>query len=203
MRIVLSLLSLTILAGLLLTSPARADGHAQGEAPKRFLLVGWVAETSGALKADQTGLNRPLHKGSAIVFKDTISVGPDGMATIMFKDGTRLLLEANSMMRVDQMSFGAGHDGATISLSEGTFRLEPGRIASQTKGRVIVQTPAAMVHAQGPVYINHRGGLSTIKLTGKGLAHVTSAQGETRLTTPDSEARASVDPLEAQKVSTL
>lgn len=201
MRFALSTASFVVLTALLFLPPMNVGATSETPAdlssakkaePQKFLLVGFVKESKGAVSSDQTGLERPLIPGSAIVFKDSVVIGSDGMATINFIDGTTLKLGPDTVFRVDQLGFRSGFDGASIALEKGTLNLVPGKIASDTKGRILVQTPAAMVHAQGPVMLTHTGGLSTVTLTGEGKVNVTTNKGNTLLDKVDAKVTASV-----------
>lgn len=112
---------------------------------------------------------------------DVIITGDDGLATIVFKDGSRLLLQSNSeLVLKDLLILGDG------SLSDIKLQLEKGRLENRVYSSPIsntnyeVKTPTATTSVRGTVFRMGTGNDNSVTevISGKVVAHAKKNLGK-------------------------
>lgn len=102
---------------------------------------------------DGPGNAKPATGGAYLVLGDSLRTGPDGNVVVEFTDGSRILLQGDSDLRLDQL----GRYGET-GMTDTRLRLERGRIETQAApqdeaaDRFEISTPAAVTSVRGTDY---------------------------------------------------
>jgi hypothetical protein len=100
-----------------------------------------------------TGQTVAVHSGLSLQTGDRLLTGPDGAASLEFRDGSRVLLQADSELRMDALSA----YGPT-RFADTRIRLQQGRVESQITSRsgagprYEISTPAASSAVRGTRY---------------------------------------------------
>ena len=102
---------------------------------------------------EQTGKSTPLKPGSLIVIDDTIRTSADTTVVLVFIDGSRLALQADSLLKIKHLEF-YEHTGMTNN----HIRLEKGRLETQVTPQTgnirqfKITTPATVTSVRGTDY---------------------------------------------------
>ena len=132
----------------LLAEPASRYAQAQPTTPPDP--VGRVENVVGDVTVVRNRITVALNVGDAVFKTDVIETGVDGLAVIVFVDGTVFHLYASGHMEVDEFICGAekSANSALFRVAKGMFGFIAGKIA--TSGRLIVDTPLAQVQSTAP-----------------------------------------------------
>ena len=101
------------------------------------------------------GVNRNLKPGSAIFEGDTLYTRANGYAILVFKDKSRVSLQANTVFRVDEMKFKedeAKDSTALFSLLRGGLRTITGLIGKLNPRKYSMRTSLATIGIRGTGY---------------------------------------------------
>lgn len=119
--------------------------------PAKARIVSAQGQVNAVIAA--TGQTVPVHSGLSLQTGDTLLTGPDGAASLEFRDGSRVLLQADSELRMDTLSA----YGPT-RFADTRIRLQQGRAESQVTSRTgagpryEISTPAAASAVRGTRY---------------------------------------------------
>ncbi|MDG4552448.1 MAG: FecR domain-containing protein [Candidatus Contendobacter sp.] len=119
--------------------------------PAKVQVLSTRGEVSAVIAA--TGQTVAVHPGQSLQTGDTLLTGPDGAAGLEFRDGSRVLLQAGSELRMDTLSA----YGPT-RFADTRVRLLQGRVESQVRprteagSRYEISTPAATSAVRGTRY---------------------------------------------------
>ena len=100
----------------------------------------------------ENGSKRPLADGAALAVGDLIETGANAWAGITFNDDTRLVLRANSSLRIKEVNFkeaAPSEDGFLTELVKGALRTVTGQIAKRNRTRVNFSTATATIGIRG------------------------------------------------------
>lgn len=118
-----------------------------------------VAQTvfvRGGLKAQSTdGVSRPMKAGSAVFEGDTLISKDNSYAIVVFRDKSRVSLQANTVFRVDEMKFdkdNAEESSALFSLLRGGLRTITGLIGKLHPKKYGMRTSVATIGIRGTGY---------------------------------------------------
>lgn len=127
-----------------------------------------VAFLSGPAEAEAAdGAVRPLAEGDAVFAGETLRTGPLGYLDLDFADGGRMLLQPETVFRIDAFRYSppgaaaptrpepvaqAEQDNAFFSLLKGGFRAVSGLIGKARPEAYAVTTPAATIGIRGTEY---------------------------------------------------
>ncbi|MFT3898272.1 MAG: FecR domain-containing protein [Thermomonas sp.] len=109
-----------------------------------------VGVHGGAFAINARGNRTPVSEGMRLGIGTTLQTATDGNLTLQFADGSRLLLEADSELKLDKL----GAYGAT-GMVDTRMRLPKGRASSEVKSlrgsesHYIIQTPDIMSSVRG------------------------------------------------------
>lgn len=127
--------------------------------------VAFLSGTAEARAAD--GTVRSLAEGDAVFAGETLSTGPVGYLDLDFADGGRMLLQPETVFRIDAFRYApstktaatdpapvaqAEQDNAFFSLLKGGFRAVSGLIGKARPEAYAVSTPAATIGIRGTEY---------------------------------------------------
>jgi len=124
------------------------------EAPtQKSALVGRLAGLQGTVTATSSaGTQRPLADGAVLAIGDLIETGDKAWAGITFSDDTRLVLRANSSLRIKEVRFkeaAPAEDGFFTELLKGALRTVTGRIAKRNPDKVNFGAVTATIGIRG------------------------------------------------------
>jgi hypothetical protein len=119
-------------------------------------VIGRVAELAGTLYKDQPG-GQPsiLAKSYPLFENDELHMGDIGYALLVFTDGTRLLLQAGSVVKLKQYHFEPGRPetgSMLFDLSKGILRAVSGLVGKARPKNVRFSTPTATVGIRGTAF---------------------------------------------------
>jgi hypothetical protein len=109
-------------------------------------------EVGGITATDAQGGHRLMATGAPIYPGDTIETPPNGYAVLVFRDETRMTVQPNSRMKIDDFVFDKKQptEGRFfISLLKGGLRAFTGVIGQANHDNVAVKTPTATVGIRG------------------------------------------------------
>lgn len=145
----MSIFTTSLFSALLLVSAGLA--HAQA-APLR---AGTVKIVQGQANVVGDKGERALRPGDAVAASDLISTGPASAASLVLRDGTTVVLGANS--RVDLKNF--AYDATTqegnvlVSVLRGSMRMLTGLIGKTRPESINVTTPTSTIGILGTDFI--------------------------------------------------
>lgn len=119
--------------------------------PAKARIVSAQGQVNAVIAA--TGQTVPADSGLSLQTGDTLLTGSDGAASLEFRDGSRVLLQADSELRMDTLSA----YGPT-RFADTRIHLQQGRVESQIKSRTgagpryEISTPAAASAVRGTRY---------------------------------------------------
>ncbi len=126
-------------------SMERASGAPQSQ------VIGRVARLKGQLVAlgkDQS--TRRLLKGGPLYVGDVLKTGPKDFAVLVFRDNTRVTLQADSSFLVEKYNYKSGkEDNSFFRLMRGGLRVFTGLIAKRNRKAFGVGTPTAVLGIRG------------------------------------------------------
>ena len=144
--------TVSVLPSLLLAAAGLVQAQ---ELPASASRVGTVKIVQGQASATDARGERALQPGQAIASADSISTGPDSAASVVLRDGTTLVLGANS--RVELKNF--AYDSTTqegnmlVSVLRGSMRMLTGLIGKTQPDSVKVTTPTSIIGILGTDFI--------------------------------------------------
>ena len=146
--------------------------------PARLLKMqpatGELTLTAGDVKVD----GRPAGKGTPVSPGQEIAAGPDSAATIRLNDGSQLLLQSNSRMRIVDLKQNPASGGrrSLFDLVAGRVEvLAQPRASSESRFEIRTQTAIAGVRGTSFRVTSEPGNMRTEVLTGTVAAATTSA----------------------------
>lgn len=122
---------------------------------KKFPMLARVAATVGKVEVfdEDTGRSSPATAGSYLVLGDAVRTDKDSNTTLEFVDGSRLLLQSDSYLKLHHL----GVYGST-GMTDTRLNLERGRLETQVTpeagpaSRFEISTPAAVTSVRGTDY---------------------------------------------------
>ncbi len=109
----------------------------------------------GKVSVGSTAAERPLVSGDPINAADTVYTGPESAASMVLRDGTVMVLGANSRMELKNFAFNATtYEGnVAVALLRGTMRMITGLVGKTRHDAVEVRTPTALIGIRGTDFI--------------------------------------------------
>lgn len=144
-----ALLALALAAGALTPGPARAADATEAAAAAEAVAV--VKRVGGSVTLHRGGSRRPLKEGDALLATDRLVTGADGMAAVVFRDGTRLTVDASSDVQLRRYAFEPKSDDYAFDLylAKGRTIYASGKIGKLAPQSVRLDTPTATVGVRG------------------------------------------------------
>lgn len=152
-------LGLCLIASGLLPGLAWGQNNA-GQPPEQFKAVGKVISAAGTVTIEHSatvllqanvpaGGNIQAKVGDPVYQGDVIRTGADGVAGIVFTDGTSFNVSRNARMEINELIYDPKGDSNStlISLKKGTFTFLAGAIAKT--GNMKVETPVGTMGIRG------------------------------------------------------
>ena len=122
-------------------------------------MIARVALSRGRVKAGSlTGRKRVLIRGSPVYQGETVETGSRSFAVLAFRDETRLTVQANTELQIEQYRFteaeaeeeaGAEDDSALFRLFKGGLRAVTGLVGKRKPKSFQVQTSVATIGIRG------------------------------------------------------
>lgn len=149
---------LFVLAGSLLhfTSAAWAQSPpAPAEVAGQTLRAGIAKVVGGEVRVLGAQGMRPLEAGDAVFSGDRLVSGKYGLASVVLRDGTTLVLGNNSQLQIQKFAFNATTtDGSMlVELLQGSVRLVTGLISKINPDAVQVKSGTLLVGVRGTDFI--------------------------------------------------
>jgi len=117
--------------------------------------VGRVREVSGAAFIISEGARREAVLTGSVVANDTLETGVDGAIGVIFLDGSRLSIGADTSMTIDEYYFTPETEegGFLTRLARGTLVYVSGLIAKVSPESVAVETPVGTIGVRGTKFM--------------------------------------------------
>ena len=130
--------------------------HEKAQKKEQEKIVGRVVYVLGTLNAvDFKDKTRVLKASSNLFEGETLNTGKDSYAVIVFKDKSRVSLQANSQFRIDKLQFSIkepNKGSAFFSLLKGGLRAVSGLIGKADKKSYRMRTVVAVIGIRGTGY---------------------------------------------------
>ena len=149
---------LFVLAGSLLhcTTAARAQSPAaSAEVADQTLRAGIAKVVGGEVRVLGAKGMRPLEAGDAVFSGDRLVSGKYGLASVVLRDGTTLVLGNNSQLQIQKFAFNAttADGNMLVELLQGSVRLLTGLISKINPDAVQVKSGTLLVGVRGTDFI--------------------------------------------------
>ncbi|MEH3087954.1 MAG: FecR family protein [Xylophilus ampelinus] len=143
-----ALLALAAAVAALHALPARAADAPAAQAPDAIALVKRV---SGTVELVRGSARQPLQEGQPLVATDRLVSGADGMAAVVFRDGTRITVGASTDLHLRRYAFEPKSDDYAfdVYLAKGRTVYASGKIGKLAPQSVRLDTPTATVGVRG------------------------------------------------------
>ena len=117
--------------------------------------AGTVKIVQGLVNATDTRGERALRPGDAVATADRISTGPDSAASMVLRDGTTMVLGANSRIDLKNFTYNATtqEGNVLVSVLRGSMRMLTGLIGKTRPESINVTTPTSTIGILGTDFI--------------------------------------------------
>ncbi len=138
-------------AALFLVLPGLAQAQDAAEASR----IGTMKIVRGHVAASQGREQRPLLSGDAVQVEDRLQTGAESAASLVLRDGTTLVLGANSQLDLRSFSYVATtQEGSLfVHLLHGSMRMLTGLIGKTEPSSIKVTTPTSTIGILGTDFI--------------------------------------------------
>jgi hypothetical protein len=147
---------LTVFACLHTSALAQASAPPAPSAVAGGVHAGILKSVQGTVKVlGPGGAARIAQSGDEVATVDRIETGPDSGASVVLRDGTRMVLGPSSRLDLKSFQFNATtQDGnMLLSLLQGSLRMITGLIGKLHPEAVQVETPVAVIGIRGTDFI--------------------------------------------------
>lgn len=117
---------------------------------------GTVKQVNGEVSVvSAQGAKRALAPGDAVTVADRVVTGPNGAASLVLRDGTTLMLGADTHLEIKGFTFDAAKQEGNMFLSmlRGTMRMITGMIGKAHPESVKINTPTSLIGVLGTDFI--------------------------------------------------
>jgi hypothetical protein len=125
---------------------------AKSDLPPSPGLAGRALALQGPLKVDRGAGPQPLAVGDTVYAGDTLITGPAAVATLVFRDGMRVVLKADTRFFIDTFRYEAAapeRGSAILRLLKGSLRAVTGLVAKRNPSQVQFGTAVATIGIRG------------------------------------------------------
>ena len=138
-------------AALLLTLGTAASAQAVASADR----AGTMKVVQGQARVIDAQGERALQPGDPVAAHDTVSTGSDSSASLVLRDGTTLVLGANSRVNLKDFAFNSTtQEGSLlVSVLRGSMRMLTGLIGKNRPESVQITTPTSTIGILGTDFI--------------------------------------------------
>jgi hypothetical protein len=114
-------------------------------------VAGRVVRLRGSLTVHtRDGTESPLLKGSSVYEGDTLETGPNSMAVLVFRDNSRVTLQAETSFKVERYQYHAKKsDNIFFRMFKGGLRVFTGVVVRRNARNFKIGTPTAVVGVRG------------------------------------------------------
>ncbi|MBW2343457.1 MAG: FecR domain-containing protein [Deltaproteobacteria bacterium] len=114
-------------------------------------VAGRVVRLRGSLTVStREGTERPLLKGSSVYEGDTLETGTKSMAILVFRDNSRVTLQAETSFKVERYQYHAKKkDNIFFRIFKGGLRVFTGMVVRRNARNFKIGTPTAVVGVRG------------------------------------------------------
>ena len=125
------------------------DGCAAGGRSAR-VAAGRIVRIQGRADArTHDGTRRRLSMGSPVYEGDTLETGTDGYAVVVFRDNSRVTLQAETAFTVEKYRYKKKRGNAFLRLLRGGIRVFTGFLTRRSPERFKIGTPTAVIGVRG------------------------------------------------------
>jgi hypothetical protein len=137
-------------------------------------------EVNAVNRADKDAKERPLSLGKPLYNSDTVRSKKDSYALLLFPDGEKVTLQADSEMDIKQYNYQVGgkKDRILFRLAAGGLRALTGSIGKNNPDAFALDTPVATIGIRGTGTDSSTDGKSLKHKTWKGKSFVRNRAGE-------------------------
>lgn len=113
--------------------------------------VALVKRVSGTAQLQRANGQQPLQEGQSLVATDRLVTGADGLAAVVFRDGTQLTVGASTDLQLRRYAFEPKSDDYAfdVYLAKGRAVYASGKIGKLAPQTVRLDTPTATVGVRG------------------------------------------------------
>ena len=117
--------------------------------------AGMVKVVQGEVHVANAAGERALHPGDPVAQADTVRTGANSSTSLVLRDGTTLVLGANSRVNLQDFSYNATTQEGNILVSvlRGTMRMLTGLIGKTRPESVNITTPTSTIGILGTDFI--------------------------------------------------
>ena len=153
-----NVMSLLLLAGsLLLSAPAvwAQSPAAPAEMAGKQMRAGIAKVVGGEVRVLGAQGVRPLEPGDAVFSGDRLVSGKYGLASVVLRDGTTLVLGNNSQLQIQKFTFDAttADGNMLVELLQGSIRVVTGLMSKINPDAVQIKTSTLLVGVRGTDFI--------------------------------------------------
>lgn len=148
----MNILTVTFFPSLLLA----AAGFVQAqELPAAATRAGTMKIVQGQAQVADARGERTLKPGDAIASADSISTGADSAASVVLRDGTTMVLGANSRVELKNFAYDSTtqEGNVLVSVLRGSMRMLTGLIGKTRPDSIKVTTPTSTIGILGTDFI--------------------------------------------------
>jgi len=115
--------------------------------------VGTTVFARGAASAELDGRVRLVGNGTPIYEGDVVTTAARSFAVIEYKDGTKMTVRPNSVLKVERFEHDEGEESGLLSLFKGGFRAITGLLTKRNPGGLQVQMSVATIGIRGTDFL--------------------------------------------------
>lgn len=148
----MNILTVSFLSSLLLAAAGLAQAQ---ELPAAAPRAGTMKIVQGHANVTDARGERALQPGDAVASTDSISTGPDSAASVVLRDGTTMVLGANSRVELKNFAYDSTTQEGNILVSvlRGSMRMLTGLIGKTRPESIKVITPTSTIGILGTDFI--------------------------------------------------
>lgn len=148
----MNILKLSFLPSLLLAAAGLAQAQ---ELPVVAPRAGTMKIVQGQANVTDARGERALHPGDAVTSADTISTGAASAASVVLRDGTTMVLGANSRVELKNFAYDSTtqEGNVLVSVLRGSMRMLTGLIGKTKPDSIKVMTPTSTIGILGTDFI--------------------------------------------------
>lgn len=148
----MKILTVSVLPSLLLAAAGLAQAQ---ELPAAATRAGTMKIVQGQANVTDAQGVRVLKPGDAVVSADSISTGADSAASVVLRDGTTMVLGANSRVELKNFAYDSTtqEGNVLVSVLRGSMRMLTGLIGKTRPESIKVTTPTSTIGILGTDFI--------------------------------------------------
>ena len=148
----MNILTVTFFPSLLLAAAGLVQAQ---ELPAAATRAGTMKIVQGQAQVTDARGERALQPGDAVASADSISTGADSAASVVLRDGTTMVLGANSRVELKNFAYDSTtqEGNVLVSVLRGSMRMLTGLIGKTRPDSIKVMTPTSTIGILGTDFI--------------------------------------------------